>query len=288
MRKIVRILLGCVVVAAIIAGSGIRKADAVVGRDDLGIVARTFLDESGRVVDEVVVPGEPPALKAKVASVMDDTGPGVKVLAHVPAFDWSYGCSATAAAMLFGYYDNVGYPAMYTGPANGGVCPMDNSVWGIGETPLSASHQGVDSRATKGHVDDYWVKYGSKANDPYVTGGWTEHSPLDCTADFMGTNQKKYGNTDGSTTFYFSDDGSPLYDYTGGSTQRDGCHGMRLFAESRGYAVETNYTQYIAEYEAGGFTFEQFQSEIDAGRPCLLYTSPSPRDRTRSRMPSSA
>ena len=24
------------------------------------------------------------------------------------------------------------------------------------------------------------------------------------------------------------------------------------------------------------------------GRPCLLYTSPSPRDRTRSRMPSSA
>ena len=26
----------------------------------------------------------------------------------------------------------------------------------------------------------------------------------------------------------------------------------------------------------------------DVGQPCLLYTSPSPRDRTRSRMPSSA
>ena len=26
----------------------------------------------------------------------------------------------------------------------------------------------------------------------------------------------------------------------------------------------------------------------DTERPCLLYTSPSPRDRTRSRMPSSA
>ena len=26
----------------------------------------------------------------------------------------------------------------------------------------------------------------------------------------------------------------------------------------------------------------------DHGKPCLLYTSPSPRDRTRSRMPSSA
>ena len=27
---------------------------------------------------------------------------------------------------------------------------------------------------------------------------------------------------------------------------------------------------------------------IDKDKPCLLYTSPSPRDRTRSRMPSSA
>ena len=28
--------------------------------------------------------------------------------------------------------------------------------------------------------------------------------------------------------------------------------------------------------------------EIDVAKACLLYTSPSPRDRTRSRMPSSA
>ena len=28
--------------------------------------------------------------------------------------------------------------------------------------------------------------------------------------------------------------------------------------------------------------------DLDRVRPCLLYTSPSPRDRTRSRMPSSA
>ena len=27
---------------------------------------------------------------------------------------------------------------------------------------------------------------------------------------------------------------------------------------------------------------------VEEGKPCLLYTSPSPRDRTRSRMPSSA
>ena len=31
-----------------------------------------------------------------------------------------------------------------------------------------------------------------------------------------------------------------------------------------------------------------FTGGLGAGKTCLLYTSPSPRDRTRSRMPSSA
>ena len=31
-----------------------------------------------------------------------------------------------------------------------------------------------------------------------------------------------------------------------------------------------------------------FREDIDELKDCLLYTSPSPRDRTRSRMPSSA
>ena len=33
---------------------------------------------------------------------------------------------------------------------------------------------------------------------------------------------------------------------------------------------------------------EQVQAIMEAAYDCLLYTSPSPRDRTRSRMPSSA
>ena len=42
---------------------------------------------------------------------------------------------------------------------------------------------------------------------------------------------------------------------------------------------------------AGGHTFGKAHGAADPGKhvgPCLLYTSPSPRDRTRSRMPSSA
>ena len=42
-------------------------------------------------------------------------------------------------------------------------------------------------------------------------------------------------------------------------------------------------------YEDGGeVTLKQLADELGIARSCLLYTSPSPRDRTRSRMPSSA
>ena len=35
-------------------------------------------------------------------------------------------------------------------------------------------------------------------------------------------------------------------------------------------------------------SFETFRENVTKDSDCLLYTSPSPRDRTRSRMPSSA
>ena len=52
---------------------------------------------------------------------------------------------------------------------------------------------------------------------------------------------------------------------------------MKLFNSSRSmYNVLHNYLEFFTEESCGQCT------------PCLLYTSPSPRDRTRSRMPSSA
>ena len=45
----------------------------------------------------------------------------------------------------------------------------------------------------------------------------------------------------------------------------------------------------LAGYEKGTFNFNVSNYELAAQTSdCLLYTSPSPRDRTRSRMPSSA
>ena len=46
---------------------------------------------------------------------------------------------------------------------------------------------------------------------------------------------------------------------------------------------------YVIETQWGSDSLEATYVGYDAqAKPCLLYTSPSPRDRTRSRMPSSA
>ena len=44
----------------------------------------------------------------------------------------------------------------------------------------------------------------------------------------------------------------------------------------------------LAEAETRGLTIELAELDIASGESCLLYTSPSPRDMRRSRMPSSA
>ena len=200
------------------------------------------------------------------------SGNAIAKLTDVPAFDWCYGCSATSAAMMMGWYDRTGYPNMYTGPTNGGVCPMDNSSWGTRECPLSATHQGYDGLAIRGHVDDYWISSGSGGPDPYVASGWAQHAWGDCTADYMGTNQWKFGLSDGATRFHYYGSGTALYDYYAGAASHDGCYGLRRFAESRGYVVNSNFVQQIYGYGGAtqGFTFDQYKAEIDSGRPVMI------------------
>ena len=236
-------------------------------------IAERILLPDGRIIDMSVVPGGlPPAVKMATATLPSvNKAAGINVLEHVPAFDWSYGCSATSAAMMAGYYDNTGYPNMYTGPANGGLCPMNNSTWGYGKCPLSATEQDVDGLLTRGHVDDFWISYGDGGPDPYLAGGWTRHTSADCTGDFMKTNQSVFGNSDGSTTFYNWTDGSP---FSSTSYTQDGGYGLEQFFESRGYVVTNRFNQYIVEQGLTyGFSFAQFQNEIDAGRPVLIHVT---------------
>ena len=230
--------------------------------------------EDGKTIDEVIVPSRPSppeGFSREVAQVPESNVAAVtNTISSVPAMTWSFGCSATSAAMMFGHYDNAGYPNMYAGPTNGGVFPMTNAVWGTvvinGETralcPLSATRLGLDGRTTYGHVDDFWIRMNDPGPDPFI-GNWTEHAYGECTGDYMGTNQSLLSNEDGLTRFFYYLQGDPIYDYTGCEpAKRDGCHGLRLFAESRGYAVQTsgNFSQYIYGYNGNtqGFTFDNF------------------------------
>jgi hypothetical protein len=252
--------------------------------------ARTIIMEDGTSIDEIVINGPPNAppgvVRESVSLPEPNQQAGINVLSNVPAFDWSFGCSATSGAMIAGYYDRSGYPNMYAGPTNGGVMPLDNSVWpdwvdSHGDTqhqcPLSATHNGLDGRATAGHVDDYWIYYEQPGPDPWEAQG-TEHEHGDCTGDFMKTNQwvnpGQGFNVDGSTVFYYLPGGAPLHDYQmDGAADYDGGYGLRLFYESRGYTVDTMFNQYIMGYDGNslGFTFEQYKDEIDAGRPVMIH-----------------
>ena len=123
MVKITKILLAIVIVALLAAGTPfLLSRSPLYAQDEKNpYLVRTFLDEGGREIDEIIDPGRPPEIKAEVIIVPESNFVGTS-LSHVPAFDWSYGCSATSAAMLVGYYDNDGYHTnMYAGPTNAGA-----------------------------------------------------------------------------------------------------------------------------------------------------------------------
>jgi hypothetical protein len=254
---------------------------------------RTIILPDGTNIDEIIIngPPTPPVDFVRITVDLPEPNPaaGINILPDVPAFNWSFGCSATSAAMISGYYDRTGYPNMYTGPTNGGVMPMDNSSWSdwidshgdtLHQCPLSATHNSLDGRTIPGHVDDYWIYYGQPGPDPWEDNG-QQHIYGDCTGDYMKTNQwifdhpKKGYNVDGSTIFYNYTNGAPLYwyqieglNYDG----EDGGYGHKQFYESRGYTVINMYNQYIDALNLTyGFTYNQYKAEIDAGRPVMIH-----------------
>jgi len=227
-------------------------------------------------IEIIEIGGRPPETYRTPEYIPDEAN-GDVCLQNVPIYNWSYGCSPTAAAMLIGYYDWKGWDKMYEGPAaiNGFVPPSNIEWWGSGHCPLSASEQGIDERTVRGHVDDYWVDEGQINNDPYIIGGWDPH-PDDCLADFMGTSQDYWSLADGWTTFFWDPSGNKLHDYTGHENQspskRCGCHGIKLFIDYIGYTVLQNYTQYIKSDDIpNGFTFDDYKNEINDNRPVLLH-----------------
>ncbi len=287
------IMVGCIMVvilllfsqAAVVRANQLAAATAVPDNQYFTSITKTLAN--GKSVDVYIIngPPNPPAGYEVQRSPVALPDPEVQMAARsltVPAYNWVFGCSAVSGGMIAAYYDRNGYDNMYTGPTNGGVMPLDNSTWGTWSDgvatypniPLSASHNGVDGRAILGSIDDYWVQYGSSANDPYITGAWTQHTWGNAIGDYMKTSQSAYGNTDGSTNFYnYTSSATPLTCadmLTYGVNTLDGTYGRKLFYEARGYTVTDCYSQKTDNTIAGGFSFAQLKAEIDAGRPVML------------------
>jgi len=226
-------------------------------------------------------PTPPPGFEAERQAVSlpePDIAQGINILS-VPAFNWVYGCAAVSGAMIAGYYDRTGFPNIYTGPTNGSVMPLDNSSWPTWSDgyslypncPLIATKNGVDGRTSRGSIDDYWVKAWSNTQDPYLTGGWTQHAWGDAIGDYMKTSQSTYNIGDGTTLFYFfGGPGRTTCDTIDSNSWPDGTVGRKHFYEARDYSVKDCYIQLTDNKESGGFSFTQFKAEIDAGHPVML------------------
>lgn len=241
------------------------------------------LTANGVTLHKMVI-GGPPQRPTLLGT--ENSSGGVQAAAttqlNVPTSEWSFGCSATSAAMIAGYYDRNGYANMYVGPTDDGIYPM-TSNWGyyvdtagdsIAKNPLSASHEGMDGRMTKGGVDDYWVSYDTGGpHDPWY-GNWAEHSYEYTTGDFMHTNQWDHGyeNSDGATSFYYNNNNTKLYcSYIESFGLSDGTVGFKDFYESRGYSVSDCFYQLTDTQVSGGFSFADFKAEIDSGHPVMVH-----------------
>lgn len=192
-------------------------------------------------------------------------------LNNAPDYDWWYGCSATSAGMMMGYYDINGYNGLlYQDLVPGGQA--ESSTFGSG--PYIANN----AIASSGHIADFYSGgYGASGDDvapPFHT--------FDSLADFMGTSQDSVGNSNGATTFWNYTDGSPLYAsdiYGYGSSFYDasGMFGMWEYFDYSGYGSgnPSNYNffnQYIDTLgRADGFSFQDYMAEIDAGRVVMIH-----------------
>jgi hypothetical protein len=208
---------------------------------------------------------------------------GTTTLYGTTASDWWYGCTATSAGMLVAYYDTNGYNGYsYSNLIAGGTA--GSSVTGT----WVANTSGALFRSVVASTE-YQRDYYSAETYGYNTGGGTgygyETSDDDstnsshtnnCLADYMGTSQDYYGNSNGSTIIYYYENGSKLYTSTLLAQSSDiynsgnAAVGIVAYIESCGYTVLSSYSQYSDVKITGGFSFEEYVAEILAGRPVLL------------------
>ncbi len=193
------------------------------------------------------------------------------ILSDVPDYKWWYGCSPTAVGMLIGYYDIHGYDGLrYDNLVPGGKAELSTFESIPGKWQYNVQY----IIASPEHIADFYREgYGAKGDDappPY--------HDFNSLADFMGTSQDSVDNPNGFTGFFLSSSRLYIADIYNLRLQTgSGLYGIWKYIDSCGYGThdpahdKTMFSQYVDTYVSGGFSFNDFMSEIDSGRPVIIH-----------------
>jgi len=123
---IVKLRIPVALFAGLLLAAGVCAAEGLILQKEFLSARREEVGGEDLVAVTIFSPPAPPVgvFRETLASPPGRDEEGVVLLSDVPAYDWSFGCSATAGAMLAGYYDRTEHPSIYTGPTNGGVATV--------------------------------------------------------------------------------------------------------------------------------------------------------------------
>ena len=249
------------------------------------------------LIEEHVINGSPvppPGFETERQSVEVFPSSAI-IIENVPTYTWSLGCSAGGGGIVAAFNDRS-HPNIFEGEM-----PLDDSSMSTITDVNGDTYKLNPSVASQATFTDYWIEYRSPLPDPYTgfgpggsvssprpvgddlssqSAGWQQHAWVNAIGDFMYTSQSAFGNIDGSTKFYtYENSASPFtWEEMSSNSKPDGTLGMRLFYETRGYAVGESYNQLTDNVVTGGFSLAQYKAEINAGRPVILHLGSQPNE----------
>ena len=163
------------------------------------------------------------------------------MISGVPVYTWYHGCGPTAAGMVLGYWDAIGFGDLVKGP-------QGNETFQSDEVNATI--------ASQGHIDDYVYPL-----DGWVNGEWlgilpdnssipnSDPHPDDCVADFMHTSRSADGLVWGQSYANMVDEA--LVEYTT-------------------WASDGDYVASVESLQMGSLTWEILQYEVNAARPMIF------------------
>jgi len=178
---------------------------------------------------------------------------GQVVLSQVPSYHWHHGCTPTSVAMVFGYYDKLGFDDLFIGSASSQTSAVNERIASKGDGSGSTSNPGTPG---SGHIADYAFYDG--VNDDSHDEPYPDMSEVDpdnahfdnCIADYLRTSRSANGCHHGWTSL------SNIY-------------------KLKNYCrwANSSYNLEVTRHGCNGgnpLTWELYCQEIDLGRPVVL------------------